>query len=165
MHINYRSACNTWWMEPSEPAIHLFIPHPCTNGIWFGQDTHVSILISSYLEMMAFLQSVLMCCCHCLSLYLLASSWLPSLGLIREPLFDLQGPMPCHQRAVQLCMLLLRNPESSDLKEAVISVSHLMCHFFPEPPEFGGTIILQLSLLPYTSIHWIPGPVLSVRNF
>lgn len=63
MHVSYRSACSTWCVEASEPTVHLFIPHPRAKGIWFGQDTCVSILISSYLEVplgvMAFLQSVL----------------------------------------------------------------------------------------------------------
>lgn len=63
MHVRYRSACNTWCVEASEPTVHIFIPHPRTKGIRFGQDTRVLILISSYLEVplgvMAFLLPVL----------------------------------------------------------------------------------------------------------
>lgn len=157
MHVSYRSACNTWCMEPSEPAVHLFIPHPHTKGIWFGQGIHVSILISSYLEVplgvMAFLQSVLVCWWHCLSLYLLASTWLPGLGLIREPLLDLQGPMPCSSTSCPAVHAAPKKPRILWFKRSSHTRGYLMCHFIPESPEFGDTVILQLSLLPYTNTY------------
>lgn len=125
MHLSYRSACSTWCVEPCEANYSSIYSSPSHRRYWFGQDTYVSILISSYLEVplgvMAFLQAVLVCWQHCLSLYLLAFTWLLVTSSGNHSL-TFKGLCLAPQRAIQWCMLLLRNPKSSGSKEAVTPV-------------------------------------------